>query len=308
MRACVCVCAGGFDNRWLVTSARCVRSVERNCRPTNAAAIQKNRARVSVAQKSDMEGRNRVGRLTASNAGAALGLCAFTSRQQAFNRAIGVERRLAKEFDDAVGRTRVTKAQPMHAFYRAMGRTGSDATRWGTTHESDGVAAYAAHTGNAVQKAGLRVHPSCPWLAGAPDGIIGTEGLLEVKCPFWFKADGTRLHRTISASYYMQIQLCLEICARKWCDFVSWTPEGNVVYRVTRDGDLHRAMAGHYGRFCAAMQQMAHGPPALSGDEQADIRRRVSLSMAAHVDYSTPPKVENSTRYRCPPVQQDQLF
>ena len=222
-------------------------------------------------------------RLTASNAGAALGLCSFVNRQQAFNRAMGVERMLNKELSDAIGCTRVTQGHPLYTFYRVMGKAGSDAPRWGMKHESDGVHAYTIHTGHAVQKAGLLVHPTCSWLAGSPDGLVGTKGLLEVKCPFRFKRDGTRVHETISAAHYIQMHLCLQISGREWCDFVSWTPEAHAIYRVTRDPDLHEAMMLHYERFYAAMRTAQVGPPALSRHEQHDIEERVKQSMAAHV-------------------------
>ena len=230
----------------------------------------------------------RTRRLTASNAGAALGLCPYTNRLQAFNRAMGVDRWLGTQFTDAVDRPRVTKESAMYAFYRSMGMTGNEATRWGTTHERDGVRAYTEHTGNAVQKTGVHVHvhPSFSWLSGSPDGLIGTEGMLEVKCPFLFKNGGTRVHKTIPAAYYMQINLCLEICGRDWCDFISWAPEEYAIYRVTRDNELHQAMAEHYSRFYAAMQTAALRPPELSKGEKEEIEERVRRSMEAHVSYT----------------------
>jgi hypothetical protein len=36
-----------------------------------------------------------------------------------------------------------------------------------------------------VEPTGLHVHESTPWLAGSPDGLIGTEGMVEAKCPYW---------------------------------------------------------------------------------------------------------------------------
>ena len=85
----------------------------------------------------------RKGKLTASNLGSALGLCPWTSRQQAYNRAMGLERFV-----------------------------GNDATRWGTNNEANGILAYSAHTGNVVENTGLHVHPHTSWLAGSPDGLI----------------------------------------------------------------------------------------------------------------------------------------
>ena len=133
-------------------------------------------ATVSMQQRTPQWHAARRGKLTASNVGAALGLCPWTSRQQAYNRAMGLER-----------------------------FQGNDATRWGTDNEANGVLAYSAHTGNVVDATGLHVHPTTSWLAGSPDGLIGEAGLLEVKCPYWRKKDGTRVHQTVPAHYYMQM-------------------------------------------------------------------------------------------------------
>lgn len=198
----------------------------------------------------------RRGKLTASNVGAALGLCPWTSRQQAFNRAMGVER-----------------------------FTGNDATRHGTANEPNGILAYSAHTGNVVENTGLHVHKTTTWLAGSPDGLIGETGMLEVKCPFWRKKDGSRLHKEIPSHYYMQINLCLEICNREWCDFISWSPEGYVIFRVTADPELHDAMMPHYIKFFGAMQRQAKSPTPQSAEEKQQIADLVAASMAEHVNY-----------------------
>lgn len=198
----------------------------------------------------------RRGKLTASNIGAALGLCPWTSRQQAYNRAMGLER-----------------------------FQGNDATRWGTNNEPNGILAYSAHTGNLVANTGLHVHPNASWLAGSPDGKIGTEGLLEVKCPYWRKKDGSRVHKTVPSHYYMQINLCMECANREWCDFISWTPEGYAVYRITRDNNLHEALLPHYLNFYAAMQRMSKAPPILSAEDKTFIEESVRASMDQNINY-----------------------
>jgi len=223
----------------------------------------------------------RKGKLTASNVGAALGLCPWTTRLQAYNRAMGVDRFVGKEFTEALGRS-APSANPL---LRALLGAGNDATRWGTNNESNGILAYSAHTGNLVENTGLHVHPYSPWLAGSPDGLIGTEGLLEVKCPYWKKKNGSRLHKEVPTHYYMQINLCLECAEREWCDFISWAPEGYKIYRITRDKELHELLMPHYLKFFASMQRMATTPPVLSAEEKAEIEQAVQGSMATHINY-----------------------
>ena len=38
------------------------------------------------------------------------------------------------------------------------------------------------------------------------DGLVGTEGMVEAKCPYWKK----QVHFEIPLYYYMQINLCLD--------------------------------------------------------------------------------------------------
>jgi putative phage-type endonuclease len=193
----------------------------------------------------------RKGKLTASNVGAALGLCSWTSRKVAYERAIGTD-----TFE------------------------GNEATRWGTANEPNALAAYSAHTCNLVELTGLHVHKHADWLAGSPDGLIGTEGMVEAKCPYWSKTP----HQTIPLYYYLQINLCLECADREWCDFISWTPGAYKVIRVTRDRDLHENLWGtHYALFYEAMLD-GTGPPKLSKLSKENIREMVEESRYAHMD------------------------
>ena len=235
---------------------------------------------VSLQQRTPEWHTARNGKLTASNIGAVLGLCPWTSRLQAFNRATGVDRFIGKQFNDALGRM-----PQLDIFLRIVCGTGNEACLWGTRNEANGILAYTAHTGNVVKSTGLHIHPYIPWLAGSPDGLIGTDGLLEVKCPFPFKRGGATVHMHIPEHYYMQIILCLEVSDREWCDFISWLPSTYRVYRVTRDHDLHEAMMPYYTAFFAAMERKAAAPPLLSDKDKEAIKTAVCASMAQHIDY-----------------------
>ncbi len=98
----------------------------------------------------------RRGKLTASNLGALLGQVSYTSRAEAFRRALGTD-----EFQ------------------------GNEATEWGTANEPNGIAYYEQVTGNKVVETGLHTHPNYNWIAGSPDGLVGSEGIVEIKCPYW---------------------------------------------------------------------------------------------------------------------------
>ena len=108
------------------------------------------------------------------------------------------------------------------------------------------------------------MHEHAPWLAGSPDGLVGTEGMVEAKCPYWNKTP----HQTIPLYYYMQVNLCLECANREWCDYISWTPNAYKVIRVTRDRALHESMLLHYLKFFNAMSQGDGPPPVRRGEIQ----------------------------------------
>jgi predicted phage-related endonuclease len=85
------------------------------------------------------------------------------------------------------------------------------------------------------------VHPEFDFVAGTPDGLIGDDGIIEIKCPF---NPVNHLKNIESAAqldlYFYQIQGYLWITGRKWCDFVSYDirfPDELqiAVHRVERD-------------------------------------------------------------------------
>lgn len=54
----------------------------------------------------------------------------------------------------------------------------------GRTHEADALKAFTAKTGLKVNKAGLFISIDHPYLGATPDGLVGSEHVVEVKCPY----------------------------------------------------------------------------------------------------------------------------
>jgi hypothetical protein len=66
----------------------------------------------------------------------------------------------------------------------------------------------------------------------SPDGLIGTQGGIEVKCP---KADQHTLNLLedeCPSQYIDQIQGCMFVTGRKWWDFVSYNPNFKKEYQM----------------------------------------------------------------------------
>jgi len=91
----------------------------------------------------------------------------------------------------------------------------------GLDKEADAVAAYEALTGALVRPVGFLAHPELQ--AGcSPDGLIGADGILEVKCPKAATHLSYLKARAVPKDYLAQIQHALWITGAAWCDFVSF--------------------------------------------------------------------------------------
>jgi putative phage-type endonuclease len=99
-----------------------------------------------------------------------------------------------------------------------------------------------------VGQCGLIQHPTIPLSCASPDGLIGDDGLLEIKCPNSATHIETLLSETVPGRYVTQIQWQLACSDRAWCDFVSFDPRlpGEMqlfVQRVRRDDAVIRELA-----------------------------------------------------------------
>jgi YqaJ-like viral recombinase domain len=61
---------------------------------------------------------------------------------------------------------------------------GSKATKYGLDNEIIAIRDFQSKTGLAVLPSGFFICEEHPYLGATPDGLIGSDGLIEVKCPF----------------------------------------------------------------------------------------------------------------------------
>lgn len=100
----------------------------------------------------------------------------------------------------------------------------SPAMVWGTETEPQARATYAFMTDNDVVEVGLIDHPSIAMFGASPDGLVGNDGLVEIKCPTTAVHLDTLLAEAIPQKYHLQIQTQMACTGRAWCDFVSFDP------------------------------------------------------------------------------------
>ena len=105
----------------------------------------------------------------------------------------------------------------------------------GTEQEPIARAAYEAHTGHFVDQTGFVKHPSIEWFGASPDGLVGDDGLVEIKNPNSATHLAYRKAGQAPAKYRYQMMAQIACTGRKWCDFVSFDsrlPESKQLFVV----------------------------------------------------------------------------
>ena len=96
------------------------------------------------------------------------------------------------------------------------------AMEWGIENEPHARNAYEMETGNLVTEIGfveLNEYVGC-----SPDGLIGDDGMVEIKCPNTSTHIEYILDGRVPPEYVLQIQTQLWVANRHWNDFVSFDP------------------------------------------------------------------------------------
>lgn len=113
---------------------------------------------------------------------------------------------------------------------------------WGVQQEPFARAAYEIKKGVVVEEVGFIDHPRLPNAGASPDGLVGEQGMVEIKCPNTATHIETLLSKEVPWKYYAQMQWQMACTGRLWCDYVSYDPrmpENTQLFiqRVYRDAD-----------------------------------------------------------------------
>jgi putative phage-type endonuclease len=85
-------------------------------------------------------------------------------------------------------------------------------------------AAYEFHTDRTVEPAGFIDHPVIEMTGASPDGLVGDDGLVEIKCPNTATHIETLLSGVIPSKYVLQMEWQMACSGRQWCDYISFDP------------------------------------------------------------------------------------
>lgn len=132
----------------------------------------------------------------------------------------------------------------------------NDAMRWGIEHEAEARAAYAFFRDAEVAEVGLVLHPGITGTHASPDGLVGDEGVLELKCPGTAAHIDVLLTKSIPDKYLVQMQWQIACTGRAWADYCSYDPRmpGDLqlfVQRVPRDNKRIAALESEVREFLA---------------------------------------------------------
>ena len=110
----------------------------------------------------------------------------------------------------------------------------------GTEQEPIARAAYEAHSGHFVDQTGFVKHPTIEWFGASPDGLVGDDGLVEIKNPNSATHLAYRKAGQAPVKYRYQMMAQIACTGRKWCDFVSFDyrlPESKQLFVVRFEPD-----------------------------------------------------------------------
>jgi putative phage-type endonuclease len=115
------------------------------------------------------------------------------------------------------------------------------AMQWGIDQEPFARAAYEASRGVMVDEVGFIPHPTIAAAGASPDGLVGDDGMVEIKCPDSKTALECWLaENPVESKYFAQMQWQMRCANRSWCDYVVFDPRMPAkaqlfVVRVLRD-------------------------------------------------------------------------
>jgi len=112
----------------------------------------------------------------------------------------------------------------------------------GVEQEPFARAAYELAKDVIVEEVGFVPHPNILMAGASPDGFVGVNGLVEIKCPNTATMIETLLTKKCPQKYFTQIQFQLACTDRVFCDYVVFDPRMPkhlqlFVTRIERDED-----------------------------------------------------------------------
>lgn len=136
----------------------------------------------------------------------------------------------------------------------------NEAMQWGIDKEPEARAAYEAKTAELVEEVGFIQHPLIAMAGASPDGLVGVDHMVEIKCPSTATHIDYIYERQPPQKYLYQMQWQMA-CANKYsCDFVSYDPRMPehlrlLIVPIKRDDALIEMLETEVKKFLAELEE-----------------------------------------------------
>ena len=109
--------------------------------------------------------------------------------------------------------------------------------------EPEARQAYEDHELVSVEEVPIVFHPDYDFVSCSPDGLVGDDGLVELKCLTAANHGKALLENQHARDYYAQAQMQMWVCGRAWCDLTAFHPDYPehlrlAICRVHREDDF----------------------------------------------------------------------
>jgi putative phage-type endonuclease len=135
----------------------------------------------------------------------------------------------------------------------------NSAMEWGIQTEPQARVAYEVKTNNFVDQVAFIDHPTIANFGCSPDGLVGSDGLIEIKCPNSATHWSYIKDNAPPNKYYIQMQAQMAVTGAKWCDFVSFDPRMPersqlLIVNVPRDPEFISSMEEEIQQFLSEVE------------------------------------------------------
>ena len=132
------------------------------------------------------------------------------------------------------------------------------AMQWGTEIEPQAREYYELLNDCPVREVGFIERDE--YIGASPDGLVGLDGMIEIKCPFSSTHISYIIEERLPTTYKKQVQGNLWVAEREWVDFVSYDPRVQqkpyFCERVYRDEDYIKELSIKITMFITDMQKL----------------------------------------------------
>ena len=98
----------------------------------------------------------------------------------------------------------------------------SAAMEGGKDREEEARETYELITDTGVDQVGFCMPEAGLRCGASPDGLVGKDGEIEIKCPLIATHVSYLIKNTLPSEYIPQVQGQLFVTGRKWCDFIGY--------------------------------------------------------------------------------------